>query len=101
MADLFRIDNGVRRAKAAELTGRSTIPARIKQPGQPDELRIVSIDSLRSPKTELPLDSRFLDNNLRKAQQGSNPPPIEVVRLRTESHRLVPIRSVKLVPPSP
>ena len=101
MAELFRIDDGVRRAKAAEMTGKDAIPARIKRAGQPDEIRTVSIDSLRSPKTDLPLDSRFLDNNLKRAQQGSTPPPIEVVPLQKENPRLLPIRKVKLVPPVP
>lgn len=101
MPDLYRIDDGVRRAKSAELTGRTVIPARIKRPGQADELKSIPIEDLRSPKTELPLDSRFLNNNLKKAQRGSNPPPIEVVPLKAESNRLVPIRNVQLVPPGP
>jgi hypothetical protein len=58
--ELFKIDDGVRRSKAAELTLKDSIPARIKRLGQPDELRDVPLDSLRSPKSEILADSRFL-----------------------------------------
>ena len=96
---LYNIDDGVRRSKVADITGKTEIIARVKIPGQPDELTTIPLDKLRSPKKELPMDKRFLDNNLKKAKDGSPPPPIEVVPVKTETPGYVPIKDVKLVPP--
>jgi hypothetical protein len=96
---LYKIDNGVRRSVAANLTGKETIPAAIKQAGQPDKIMDVPISSLRSPKTELPVDSRFINNNLKPAQSGSRPPPIEIAPINGELPGHVPVSDVKLVPP--
>jgi RHS repeat-associated protein len=96
--NLFKIDDGVRRSKSAEIVGNDTIPARIKRAGHPDELANLPVDSLRSPKTKIRRDSRFLDNNLAPAQAGSTPPPIEVVPISGEIPGHVPIREVEIVP---
>jgi len=99
--ELFRIDDGVRRAKSAEIVGNPTISAAIKRLGAVDELRDLPIDGLRSPKAEIVDDTRFRDNNLRKALRGSAPPPIEVRRISREIPGLMPIKAVRLVPITP
>ncbi|MGA2280932.1 MAG: hypothetical protein ABSG80_11590 [Verrucomicrobiota bacterium] len=96
---LYKIDNGVRRSVAANLLGQDTVPAAIKQAGQADKITDVPISSLRSPKTELSTDSRFINNNLKPAQNGSKPPPIEVTPINGELPGHVPVKDVKLVPP--
>ncbi|MEO0593744.1 MAG: RHS repeat-associated core domain-containing protein, partial [Myxococcota bacterium] len=96
--DLFRIDDGVRRSKSAEIVGKKSIPAQIKRQGQPDELTDIPLENLRSPKSSIPRDSRFLDNNLGPARAGSQPPPIEVVPIRGEIPGHVPIRDVVIQP---
>ena len=96
---LYRIDDGVRRSKAADIVGNPTVPARIKRPGQPDELVDLPVDQLRSPKSNIPFDSRFRDNNVNPARQGSRPPPIEVTPIPGEHPGLVPIPNVTVGPP--
>ena len=89
---LYKIQEGVRRAKAAWLCGRETIAAQVDGLG---DIIQVSIASLRSPK------SRIEDNGPRGAswgviyrmtQRGQELPPIAIV----PGSRGVPIAEVEV-----
>ena len=98
---LFEINDGVRRAKAADLTGRRTIPATVDGAGA---TRDVPVDDLRVPRgnrgkhaidisTEA-AEERWLDTYVRTAK-GERPPPVD---LRTApGSDGVPIRDVPVV----
>ncbi len=60
-AELFVIQNGVRRAVASREAGRVTIPAVIRRRGEKTERRPrMRLDQLLSPKSSIERDSRFL-----------------------------------------
>jgi len=96
--ETFEILDGVRRSKAADLVGNSTVPAEIidsqgRQLGKAD----LPIDSLRSPKSSIDISTnsaadRFFKNNLEPAKAGSVPPPIMV----TPGNRGTRIKDVTL-----
>src|SRR5438045_2324396 len=79
--ETFRIIDGVRRAKAADMLGHDTIPAEIfdAETGASLGTRDLPIDSLRSPKDVIDL-SRQVDmdrwqNVYNLTKSGSVPPP--------------------------
>ena len=98
---LYEINDGVRRAKAADLTGNRSVPATIDGRGA---VRQVPLDDLRVPKgntgkhridiTSESAEERWLDTYVRTAN-GETPPPIDV-RTAPNSDG-VPIRSVPVV----
>jgi hypothetical protein len=84
-SERFEIVDGVRRAKAAQITGRATIPARIDDgSGALGPVIDLRIEDLLSPKPAIDVSSaakfnRFKDT-LDKIRAGSTPPPIIVIR---------------------
>jgi hypothetical protein len=80
----YRIINGVRRSKAADIAfgkgiGDGTVPAEIL--GQPGQVIRVPVSALRSPKPVIdartPVDlQRWLQDTLYPTLGGSEPPPI-------------------------
>jgi hypothetical protein len=82
----YRIVDGVRRAKAAEIAvakgvGNGTLPAEVL--GQPGKIIQVPVSALRSPKAVIeantpPTLARWLYQNLYPTLRGSEPPPILV-----------------------
>ena len=77
---LYEIQDGVRRAKAAWLCGRETIPAQVGGRGPVYE---VALNNLRSPHKDL-IDAkgvRGIDWGItyRATQRGERPPPIRVL----------------------
>ena len=83
--ETYEILDGVRRAKAAQDAGRSTIPARIDDgSGALGPIIDLPIDSLRSPKDLIDVSTtakfRRFKESQDKARQGSVPPPITVIR---------------------
>jgi hypothetical protein len=83
--DVYEILDGVRRAKAAQTVGRTTIPARIDDgSGALGPVIDLPIDQLRSPKDLIDVSTvakfRRFKESLDKARQGSIPPPIIVMR---------------------
>ncbi|MCL2825661.1 MAG: hypothetical protein FWD57_16845, partial [Polyangiaceae bacterium] len=78
----YKIMDGVRRAKAAQELGHTTIPGTIQ--GQGGGVVDLPIASLRSPKDVIWLNNpvatqRWLDT-MRSTTAGSRPPPIEVMK---------------------
>jgi len=81
---LYEINDGVRRAKAASITGRISLPATVD--GTPRVLD-VPVESLRVPKgnvgkhvidiTREQAEERWLDTYVRTVN-GETPPPIDV-----------------------
>jgi RHS repeat-associated protein len=76
----FRILNGVRRSKAAQQAGKSSMRAEVV--GSGGKFIDVPINALRSPKASIDLStstgmSRWL-NTLKQTMSGSEPPPILV-----------------------
>jgi hypothetical protein len=100
-APLYEINDGVRRAKAADLAGRDSVPATVDGHGP---VRHVPVVDLRVPKgntgkhridiTTETAEERWLDTYVRTAS-GETPPPIDV-RTAPNSDG-VPIRSVPVV----
>ncbi len=91
----FEILNGVRRSKAAEIAGQTTIEAEIEVGSRTVGTQTVALDSLRSPKETISTAgaglSRWL-NTLQQTLSGSKPPPIRV----TPGSRGTPIRDVTI-----
>jgi hypothetical protein len=56
----FFVENGVRRSLAVREPGLTDIPATIYRPGQAPVNTTLRLDQLFSPKTSVPMDSRFL-----------------------------------------
>ena len=56
----FFIENGVRRSLAVRQAGMTEIPATVYRPGQAPMNTTVRLDQLFSPKTSVPMDSRFM-----------------------------------------
>lgn len=83
----------MRRSLAVREAGLSEIPATIYRPGQAPVTTTLRLDQLFSPKTSVPLDSRFL---------RIHPPihtPIEVQPLGLPGQvPAVPIDQVRLMP---
>jgi hypothetical protein len=81
----YEIVDGVRRAKAAQMSGLEAIPARIDDgTGALGPVLELQITSLRSPKDDIDISTtakfqRF-KNTFDKTRRGSLPPPIIVVR---------------------
>ncbi len=71
---LYFILNGVRRSKAADLLGKDTIPATIQQRGLPDTNAQLRLGDLRTTKSEIPIDSRWLDKNFIPATKNFGAP---------------------------
>ena len=94
--ETYRIIDGVRRAKAAQLTGKTTIPAKIMENGTTKCHVEIPIDKLLSPKEAIDVRSptdmnRFLEK-LDSAGKGKAPDPIEI----EISPQGTPIKDVKL-----
>lgn len=94
MGTTYKINDGVRRAKAADLAGHDTIWARV---GRNVVERKVPIRALRSPKTEIDLRPRGERERWEsvKAGMAKEPdlfPPIDVV----PSADGVPIEDVRV-----
>lgn len=98
---LYEINDGVRRAKAAELAGRRDLPATVDGA---DAVRQVPVDALRVPRgnafkhvidisTES-AEERWLDAYVR-AKAGETPPPVDV--RTTPNSNGVAIRDVPVV----
>jgi len=81
--ETFEILDGVRRAKAAQLSGFDTIAAEIDVGGRTVATTDVPLSALRSPKavidtvTQPSALKRWLDT-LRLTASGSKPPPIRI-----------------------
>ncbi len=60
-AETFFIENGVRRSLVSQNAGLSEIPATIFRPGSAPTTTTLRLDQLMSPKTTVPLDSRYLN----------------------------------------
>ena len=75
----FEILDGVRRSKATEMSGRTTIPAEVV--GSGGKVVHLPLSALRSPKATIDASgtglSRWL-TTLRATLAGSTPPPIVV-----------------------
>jgi hypothetical protein len=83
--ETYEIMDGVRRSKAAQMAGRTTMPARIDDgTGALGPLVELSIDNLRSPKDAIDISttSRFkrFKETFDKTRRGQTPPPIIVIR---------------------
>ena len=97
----YEIDDGIRRAKAAQLSGKATVRATIDGAPTPRE---VPLDTLRVPRgnvgkrvidiTREPAEERWLDTYVRTSN-GEVPPPIDV-RSAPRSDG-VPLREVPVV----
>jgi len=59
--ETFFIENGVRRSLVSQNAGLSEIPATIFRPGAAPTTTTLRLDQLMSPKTTVPLDSRYLN----------------------------------------
>jgi hypothetical protein len=98
---LYEINDGVRRAKAADLAGRDSVPATVDGHGA---VRHVPVVDLRVPKgntgkhridiTSETAEERWLDTYVRTVN-GEKPPPIDV--RTTPNSNGIPIRSVPVV----
>jgi hypothetical protein len=98
---LYEINDGVRRAKAADLAGKDSVPATVDGRGA---VRHVPVVDLRVPKgnagkhridiTSETAEERWLDTYVRTVN-GERPPPIDV-RTAPDSDG-VPIRAVPVV----
>jgi len=101
-AQTFEILDGVRRAKAADLVGNSTIPAEIiGADGRLIGTQNVPINQLLSPKPSIDVSTvdywdRFM-NTLNQTKAGSVPPPIKI----TPGVNGTPIPNVPLDPLGP
>jgi RHS repeat-associated protein len=79
----FEIIDGVRTAKAADLTGNSAIPAQVlNAEGKTVGTQNIPVDRLLSPKSSIDVSTggkmdRFM-NTLNQTKAGSTPPPITV-----------------------
>jgi hypothetical protein len=98
---LYEINDGVRRAKAASLTGRSSIRATVDGNPQPRELPVEALRVPRGNTGKHKIDvstegaeERWLDTYVR-TRNGDAPPPIDV-RTAPDSNG-VPIRDVPVV----
>ena len=90
----YYIENGVRRVVASREQQLSEIPAIIYQEGQPPVNTTLRLDQLHSPKSEIPLDSRFL--NIQPPIRN----PVEVQPLGVPGQMpTVPVNQIKIVPP--
>ncbi len=58
--EMFYIENGVRRSLVSQNAGLTEIPATIFVPGRAPTTTTLRLDQLLSPKTTVPLDSRYL-----------------------------------------
>lgn len=91
--ETFQILDGVRRSKAAEIAGKTSIEAEIHVGGRVVGTQEIALDALLSPKSSISTQgsglTRWLDT-LRQTLQGSKPPPITV----TPGPRGTPIRDV-------
>jgi hypothetical protein len=78
----FEIIDGVRRAKAVSLAGRSSIPAEVMVQGKIVQRLELSVDALRSPKASIDISNaakmQRWQITLGQTQVGSVPPPILV-----------------------
>lgn len=59
--ETFFIENGVRRSLVSQNAGLSEIPATIFRPGSAPTTTTLRLDPLMSPKSTVPLDSRYLN----------------------------------------
>jgi RHS repeat-associated protein len=79
--ETFQILDGVRRSKAAEIAGKTSIEAEIQVGGKVVGRQEIALDALLSPKSSISTQgsglNRWLDT-LRQTLQGSKPPPITV-----------------------
>lgn len=57
----FFIENGVRRALVSREAGLTEIPATIFKPGQAPTTTTLRLDQLMSPKTSVPMDTRYFN----------------------------------------
>jgi hypothetical protein len=83
--DVYAIVDGVRRAKAAQMVGRQTVPAQIDDgTGALGPVTDLPIESLRSPKDAIDVSTtakfRRFKETLDKTRLGSVPPPLIVIR---------------------
>jgi hypothetical protein len=92
---MYEIIDGVRRAKAAEIAGRTGIEAEVHMAGRIVRRETIPLDALRSPKEAISTAEAGLDrwlDTLRKTLSGSKPPPIQV----TPGTRGTPIPNVRI-----
>lgn len=79
----FRMQNGVRRAKAALLAGRTEIECEVVfANGQPSRVRMIRLEELRSPRMAIELHTRAQQQRFERlvlaVRLGVRLPPIEV-----------------------